>query len=132
MCELPDANQCHETVQASLGANSAIEQYSSVVNLVMGSDLAYPDKVNVLLHDCTDTISDFIPIYDINYPGVEEQFAKSINHFNQFKDQSMVLNTESDIFRKWNNQIFSLGLTLKVCRKCLVYTTVGDKSLINF
>ena len=80
-CELRDANQYHNTVQAGLGLNPSVEQYSSVADLVIGSDLVYPDKVNAPLHDCTNTKSDFIPIYDISYAGIEGKFANSKIHF---------------------------------------------------
>ena len=104
--ELRDVNQYHNTVQVDLGANSATEQYSSGAKMVVGSSLAYPGMVNAPLRDCAD-----IQIYDINHADVEEKFANSIIHFNQFTDQSMVCNPDNGIFR--------LGSSLWVSKKCL-------------
>ena len=35
---------------------------------------------------------------------MEEKFAYSIIHFNQFNDHSMSVNAESKIFKKWHEQ----------------------------
>ena len=101
--DLEDVNQHYDTVQVGLGVNFAPEQNSPGANMVVGSSLVYPGKVNTPLRDCADITLDFIPIYDINHAGVEEKIANSIIHFNQFTDQPMDGNTDSYIFRKWSS-----------------------------
>ena len=53
----------------------------------------------------------------------------------QFPDQSMVCNTDSDIFRKWSSQsVFQFGFIPLGGQKMpenLAYNTVGNKSLIE-
>ena len=94
-----------------------------------------PGAVNALTHDSVDSALDFIPIYDINHAGVEEIFANSIIHFNQFSDQSMIHNTDSDIFRKWRGQSdFQFGfipLGEPKMPKTLACNNMNDKSLIE-
>ena len=97
-CELPHVTLSNNTAQVDLGVNPATKLCSSAAKKVVGSSLAYPGVDNAPIHDSADSTSDFIPIYDINHVGVEEKCANSIIRFNQFSDQSMVYNTDSDIF----------------------------------
>ena len=91
--------------------------------------------VNALTHESVDSASDFIPIYDINHAGVEEKFANSIIHVNQFSDQSIIHNTDSDIFRKWSGQSdFQFGfipLGEQKMPKTLACNNLNNKSLIE-
>ena len=128
--ELSHVSLCNNTAQVGLGVNSATELCGSAAKKVAGSSLVYPGMVNAPIHDSADSTSDFIPIYDINRAGVEEKFANSIIHFNQFSDQSMVYNTDSDIFRKWSGQSdFQFGfipLGQQTLPENLAYSNVGN------
>ena len=101
----------------------------------MGSSLVVPGAVNAFTHESVDSASIFIPIYDINHAGVEEKFVNSIINFNQFSDQSMIHNTNSDIFRKWSGQSdFQFGfipLGEQKMPKTLACNNVNNKSLIE-
>ena len=115
--------------------NPATELCSSAATQVAGSSLVVPGMMNALVHDSADSTSEFILIFFINHAGVEEKFTNSIIHFKQFKDQSMVYNTDSDIFRKWRGQSdFEFGfipLREQKMPDTLAYSDVNNKSLIE-
>ena len=134
-CAFTHATLCNNTAQADLGMNPATELCSSAAKKVVVSSLVVPGVVNALTHDSADSALDFIPIYDINHAGGEEKFANSIIHFKQFSDQSMIHNTDSDIFRKWSGQSdFQFGfipLREQKMPETLACKNVNNKSLIE-
>ena len=68
------------------------------------SDLEYRDRVNTVCANDPQWTDQWMPIYGVNYAGVEEKFVNSIMHFNQFSDHIDIADSQSNIFQLWREQ----------------------------
>ena len=68
------------------------------------SDMEYQDCVNTPCANDPQLTDKCMPIYDVNYAGVEEKFVNSIMHFNQFSDHIDIADSQSHIFQLWREQ----------------------------
>ena len=83
------------------------KQYTKhIVNqqLASESDPEYQVSVNTTCANDPQLTNQFMPIYDVNYAGVEEKFVNSIMHFNQFTDHINIADSQSQIFQQWREQ----------------------------
>ena len=65
---------------------------------------------NNLTSDVNDARRDFCQIYDVNYAGMEDKFANSILHVNQFKLVGTGDKVDTEIYNAWHRQSdFDLG-----------------------
>ena len=53
---------------------------------------------NNITSEANDARSDFCQIYDVNYAGVEDKFANSILHINQFKMLGISDKVDTEIY----------------------------------
>ena len=68
-----------------------------------------PDKAvavnsNNSTSEANDAKNDFCQIYDVNYAGVEDKFANSILHINQFKMLGISDQVDTEIYNTWRRQ----------------------------
>ena len=68
------------------------------------SDPEYRVCVNTTCANDPQLTDQFMPIYDVNYAGVEEKFVNSIMHFNQFSDHIDIADSQSHTFQLWREQ----------------------------
>ena len=68
------------------------------------SDPEYLVHVNTACVNDPQLTDQCMPIYDVNYAGVEEKFVNSILHFNQFSEHIDITKPQSHIFQSWREQ----------------------------
>ena len=68
------------------------------------SDPEYRVCVNAACVNDPQLTDQCMPIYDVNYAGVEEKFVNSTMHFNQFSDHIDIADSQSHIFQLWREQ----------------------------
>ena len=71
--------------------------------MVSGSNLKNQSRVNPTLDEKV-VLDGPVPLYDMNSIGVEEKFANSIMHFQQFNKSQVPIGADSQIFKKWSEQ----------------------------
>ena len=68
------------------------------------SDPEYRVSVNTACANETQLTDQLLPIYDINYTGVEEKFVNSIIHSNQFSGNIHIDGSQPLILKQWRDQ----------------------------
>ena len=88
------------------GLNPSKQQTKNNVDqqIASDSDPEYLVCVNTACANDPQLTDQCMPIYDVNYAGVEEKFVNSIMHFNQFSDHIDIADSQSHIFQLWREQ----------------------------
>ena len=88
------------------GLNPSKQHAKNNVDQLIASD-SDPEnlvRVNTACANDPQLTDQCMPIYDVNYAGVEGKFVNSIMHFNQFSDHIDIADSESHIFQLWHEQ----------------------------
>ena len=71
--------------------------------MVSGSNLKNQSRVNPTINEKV-VLDGPVPLYDMNSIGVEEKFANSIMHFQQFNKSQVPIGADCQIFKEWSEQ----------------------------
>ena len=88
------------------GLNPSKQYTKNIVDhqIASESDLEHLVRVNTACVNDSQMTDQCMPIYDVNYAGVEEKFVNSIMHFNQFSENIDIARPQSHIFQLWREQ----------------------------
>ena len=135
-------NPCKTVIARSMGLCPVTHSN----NMVSGSNLKNQSRVNSTINEKVG-LDGPVPLYDVNSIGVEEKFANSIMHFQQFNKSQVPIGANSQIFKEWSEQSdFQFGfiplgeqvmpgdLTCNTSKKSLleIHDTVRQSGKPNF
>ena len=96
----------HHNDHSGPGLSPSKQHTKRIVNQQIANELDLVDRVsaNATCANEFQLTDQCIPIYDVNYAGVEEKFINSIMHFKQFGDQINIGDIQPQIFQNWREQ----------------------------